>query len=83
MKKVLLILLIVFTSCTNLQNICKDGVKRLDGEVLYAIPKTSHDRTVVLIIDCKWVVIHSVPNEQPLNNIPVCKYNGKYYWVMP
>lgn len=83
MKKVLLILLVVFTSCTNLQNICKDGMTRLDGEVLYAIPKTIYDRTVVLIIDNKCIVIYKVPNEQPLHNIPVCKYNGKYYWVMP
>ena len=84
MKKLILILLVACTSCTNLQNICAcRQAERLSGEVLYAVPKTSYDRTVVLIINGKWVVIHKVPNEQPLVDIPVCKYNNKYYWVMP
>ena len=82
MKKLILILLIVFTSCGGLQNICKHS-ERLSGEVLYAIPNTNHDRTVVLIIEKQLVVIYKVPNKQPLVNIPVCKHNRKYYWVMP
>jgi hypothetical protein len=84
MKKILLILLVACASCTNLQNICFTGKpERLSGEVLYAVPKSNYNRTVVLIINNKKVVIYGVPNKQVLYNIPVCKYHGRYYWVMP
>lgn len=73
----------VVTSCVPLQNICDDGIERLNGEVVYAIPCGSYYRTVILEINGKLVVIYRVPKEQLLSNIPVCKHNNKYYWVMP
>ena len=83
MKKVLMLVIVVlFMSCDSLQNICKK-YERLNGEVIYAIPASMCTRLVYLKINNKIVKIHNVPVEQPLNNIPVCKYHGKYYWVMP
>ena len=82
MRKILLLVLITCVSCVNLQNICQKA-EYLDGEVVYAIPYGPYYRTVTLNIQGKKVVIYRVPREQPLNHIPVCKHNNKYYWVMP
>ena len=73
---------LIVISCISLQNICKQA-ERLDGEVVYAVPYGPYYRTVTLDINGKLVVIYRVPKEQPLRNIPVCKHNNKYYWVMP
>lgn len=73
----------IVVSCVPLQNICDDGIVRLNGEVIYAVPYGPYYRTVTLEIDGKLVVIYRVPKEQLLSNIPVCKHNNKYYWVMP
>ena len=83
MRKLIVFLILIATSCVTLQNICKDGIQRLNGEVIYVIPYGPYYRTVTLEIDGKLVVIYRVPKEQPLSNIPVCKHNNKYYWVMP
>ena len=83
MKKVLMLVVVVlFMSCDSLQNICKK-YERLNGEVIYAIPASRSTRLVYLEINNKIVKIYNVPIEQSLNNIPVCKYHGRYYWVMP
>ena len=82
MKTYTLLLLSLFTSCANLENICKKSDK-LNGEVVYSVPNGKYHRKVTLIIDGKKVVVRRVPIEQPLYNIPACKHNGKYYWVMP
>ena len=83
MKKVLILLVTIsFTSCGPLQNICKKS-ERVSGEVIYALPSKNHARLVYLEVDGKIIKIYGVPIEQPLYNIPVCKYHGRYYWVMP
>ena len=70
-------------SCKSLENICDDGIKRISGEVVYAIPSARNTRTVTIQTDTGYVKIYRVPLEQPLVNIPVCKAHGKWYWVMP
>lgn len=83
MKKVLMLVVVVlFMSCGSLQNICKK-YERLNGEIIYAIPTPRCTRVVYLKIDNKIIKVYGVPVEQPLNNIPVCKHHGKYYWIMP
>jgi hypothetical protein len=82
MKIYAAILFLLLTSCVNLENICKKA-DRLNGEVVYSVPTGKYYRKVTLIIDGEKVVVRRVPMEQPLYNIPACKHNGKYYWVMP
>jgi hypothetical protein len=73
----------LFFSCKSMENICDDGIKRISGEVVYAIPSARNTRTVTIQTDTGYVKIYRVPMEQPLVNIPVCKAHGKWYWVMP
>ena len=73
----------LFFSCTSMQNICDDGIKRINGEVIYAVPTPNNKRTVTIKTDTGYVKIYRVPMEQPLVNIPVCKAHGRWYWVMP
>jgi hypothetical protein len=82
MKYLVYLLLFSLVSCVNLQNICKTS-ERLSGEIIYAIPTRNHTRLVYLETPKGVVKIYRVPIEQPLVNIPVCKYRGEYYWVMP
>ena len=56
---------------------------QINGEIIYAIPTPRCTRVVYLKIDNKIIKVYGVPVEQPLNNIPVCKHHGKYYWIMP
>jgi hypothetical protein len=70
-------------SCTSMKNICDDGIKRINGEVIYAVPSPNNNRTVTIKTDTGYVKIYRVPMEQPLVNIPVCKAHGRWYWVMP
>lgn len=72
----------IFLSCST-KNICGDGIKRMNGEVIYAVPSGNKKRTVTLKTDTGYVKIYRVPMEQPLVNIPVCKAHGRWYWVMP
>ena len=77
------VIFFIFTiSCVNLENICKESI-RINGEVIYAIPTPNKTRMVVIQTTNGEVVIHRVPLEQPLTNIPVCYKHGKLYWVMP
>ena len=78
----ILIIFMALASCTNLQNICKESI-RLNGEVIYAEPGYHCTRKVTLLTQKGLVIIYGVPIEQPLRDIPVCKYKGRYYWVMP
>ena len=55
----------------------------MNGEVIYAVPSYHYTRKVTILTEKGLVIIYGVPIEQPLTNIPVCKYKGKYYWVMP
>jgi hypothetical protein len=82
MKKYILALSLSLVSCTSLENICKKA-DRLNGEIIYSVPTGRYYRKVTLLIDGKKVVVRRVPIEQPLYNIPACKKNGRYYWVMP
>ena len=83
MKYLVYLLLCSLVSCVNLQNICKTS-ERLNGEIIYAIPTQNCTRLVYIVTPNQGLVrIHRVPIEQPLSNIPVCKYRGEYYWVMP
>jgi hypothetical protein len=87
MKNLLFLLILLLTSCVNLQNICLDspeGVKRFSGEILKENKTSRFERTITLKQNNVIVKIYKVPNEQPSVNIPACKHrNGKYYWVMP
>jgi hypothetical protein len=86
MRTILLALMItaaIAVSCGGPYNICKKS-ERLDGEVIYAVPGYHCSRKVYMTLpDGRNVIIYGVPIEQPLHNIPVCKWRGKYYWVMP
>jgi|688.fasta_scaffold1382184_1 hypothetical protein len=73
---------IITASCTSTQNICKT-YERKSGEIIYAIPSYNHTRKVHMLTDEGLIIIYGVPLEQPLINIPVCKYKGSWYWVMP
>jgi hypothetical protein len=55
----------------------------MNGEVIYAQPSYQYTRKVTLLTTDGLVIIYDVPIEQPLSNIPVCRYKGRYYWVMP
>ncbi len=78
----ILIIFMTLASCSNLYNICKESI-RMNGEVIYAQPSYQYTRKVTLLTTDGLVIIYGVPIEQPLSNIPVCKYKGRYYWVMP
>ena len=83
MKYLIYLLFFSLVSCVNLQNICKTS-ERFSGEIIYAIPTHNCTRLVYMLVPNRGLVrIHRVPIEQPLVNIPVCKYKGGYYWVMP
>jgi len=75
-------LFLLTVSCTPLQNICKSYIK-VNGEVMYATPNGRYKRNVSLLTPNGLIRIYGVPIEQPLRDIPVCKYKGRYYWVMP
>lgn len=83
MKYLYTLLFFSLVSCVNLQNICKTS-EYLSGDIIYAIPSHDCTRLVYMVVPNRGLVrIHKVPIEQPLTNIPVCKYRGEYYWVMP
>jgi hypothetical protein len=73
---------IITLSCTSTYNICKT-YERKSGEIVYAIPSYQHTRKVYMLTEEGLIIIYRVPLEQPLINIPVCKYKGRWYWVMP
>lgn len=75
-------MLMITTSCTSTQNICKT-YERKSGEIVYAIPSYHCTRKVYMLTNEGLIIIYGVPLEQPLINIPVCKHRGKWYWVMP
>jgi len=50
---------------------------------MYATPNGRYKRNVSLLTPNGLIRIYGVPIEQPLRDIPVCKYKGRYYWVMP
>jgi hypothetical protein len=74
--------LLLMVSCSPIQNICKE-YEKVNGEVIYAIPDRLCRRNVTLLTPNGLIRIYGVPIEQPLKDIPVCKYKGRYYWVMP
>ena len=78
----ILIIFMTLASCSNLQNIRKESI-RMNGEVIYSQPSYQYTRKVTLLTPSGLVIIYGVPIEQPLRDIPVCKYKGRYYWVMP
>lgn len=69
-------------SCSSPRNICKT-YERKSGEIVYAIPSYKCTRKVYMITNDGLIIIYGVPIQQPLINIPVCKYKGRYHWVMP
>lgn len=79
---VTLVFCMLLTSCSNTQNICKT-YERKSGEIIYAIPSPNYTRKVYMLTNEGLIIIHRVPLEQPLINIPVCKHRGRWYWVMP
>lgn len=54
-----------------------------NGEIIYAIPSSNCTRKVYMITPEGLIIIYRVPIQQPLINIPVCKYRGRWFWVMP
>jgi hypothetical protein len=87
-KIIIMIVLLSFLcgSCGTPTNICKqDKIERVNGEILYIYRSNTYNcRTIVLKTkNDKCLPIYNVPMEQPLKDIPTCKYKGKYYWVMP
>jgi len=77
-------------SCSSTpHNICKQNeIQRINGNVMYIYGSRMYDCRTIVLGDrdtkrSKWIVIHNVPLDQPLKDIPVCKKGKRYYWVMP
>lgn len=82
----MLILVLLVASCatTTPTNFCNGSIKRMNGKVIkQGAVRHGWYRNVLIEIDGVQTMIYNVPMEQPLENIPVCQHEGRWFWVMP